>query len=111
MRDRLDWQRAREHDLSLLWGTTVYLFGIGLAFVRWFKVPMPIETRAASRLACIVVARQSARSSPACAALSAGRHALTTLTRRVTATTNAMVRIVGSNVIQNGTSLPIIPTT
>jgi hypothetical protein len=34
----LDWLRAR-HGLSLLWGTTVYLFGIGLAVVRWFKVP------------------------------------------------------------------------
>ncbi len=34
----LDWLRA-QHGLSLLWGTTVYLFGIGLAVVRWFKVP------------------------------------------------------------------------
>ncbi len=34
----LDWLRA-QHGLSLLWGTTVYLFGIGLAIVRWFKVP------------------------------------------------------------------------
>jgi len=34
----LDWLRA-QHGLELLWGTTVYLFGIGLAFVRWIKVP------------------------------------------------------------------------
>ena len=34
----LDLLRA-QHGLSLLWGTTVYLFGIGLAVVRWFKVP------------------------------------------------------------------------
>jgi hypothetical protein len=32
----LDWLRAR-HGLSLLWGTSVYLFGIGTAVVRWFK--------------------------------------------------------------------------
>ena len=34
----LDWLRAR-HGLSLLWGTSVYLFGIGLAVVKWFKAP------------------------------------------------------------------------
>ena len=34
----LDWLRAR-HGLSLLWGTSVYLFGIGLAVVKWFRVP------------------------------------------------------------------------
>jgi hypothetical protein len=33
----LDWLRA-QHGLSLLWGTTFYLFGIGLAALRWFKV-------------------------------------------------------------------------
>ena len=34
----LDWLRAR-HGLSLLWGTSVYLFGIGFAVVRWFRGP------------------------------------------------------------------------
>lgn len=34
----LDWLRAR-HGLSLLWGTSVYLFGIGFAIVRWFRGP------------------------------------------------------------------------
>jgi hypothetical protein len=34
----LDWLRA-QHGLSLLWGTSVYLFGTGLAVVRWFKAP------------------------------------------------------------------------
>ena len=35
----LDWLRA-QHGLSLLWGTSVYLFGIGLAVVRWFRAPL-----------------------------------------------------------------------
>jgi hypothetical protein len=35
----LDWLRA-QHGLSLLWGTTFYLFGLALAALRWFKVPM-----------------------------------------------------------------------
>lgn len=35
----LDWLRA-QHGLSLLWGTTFYLFGIALAALRWFKVPV-----------------------------------------------------------------------
>jgi hypothetical protein len=33
----LEWLRAR-HGLSLLWGSTIYLFGMVLAVVRWFKV-------------------------------------------------------------------------
>ena len=33
----LDWLRA-QHGLSLLWGTTFYLFGIALAALRWFRV-------------------------------------------------------------------------
>jgi hypothetical protein len=32
----LDWLRA-QHGLSLLWGTTFYLFGMALAVLRWFK--------------------------------------------------------------------------
>ena len=32
----LEWLKAR-HGLSLLWGTTFYLFGIALAVVRWFR--------------------------------------------------------------------------
>jgi len=35
----LDWLRA-QHGLSLLWGTTFYLFGLALAALRWFKVPV-----------------------------------------------------------------------
>jgi hypothetical protein len=34
----LDWLRAR-HGLSLLWGTSVYLIGIGFAVVKWFRGP------------------------------------------------------------------------
>jgi len=37
----LEWLRA-QHGLELLWGTSVYLFGIGLAVARWFKVPNAI---------------------------------------------------------------------
>jgi hypothetical protein len=33
----LEWLSAR-HGLSLLWGTTFYLFGMALAVIRWFKV-------------------------------------------------------------------------
>jgi hypothetical protein len=32
----LEWLRAR-HGLSLFWGTAVYLFGLGLAGVKWVK--------------------------------------------------------------------------
>ena len=35
----LEWLRAR-HGLTLLWGTTVYLFGLATALVRWLKVPV-----------------------------------------------------------------------
>ena len=35
----LDWLRAR-HGLSLLWGTTMYLFGLVTAAVRWLKVSL-----------------------------------------------------------------------
>jgi hypothetical protein len=35
----LEWLRAR-HGLTLLWGTTVYLFGLLMAAIRWFKVPL-----------------------------------------------------------------------
>jgi hypothetical protein len=35
----LEWLRAR-HGLTLLWGTTVYLFGLATAVVRWLKVPL-----------------------------------------------------------------------
>lgn len=34
----LDWLRAR-HGLSLLWGTTLYLFGIFLGVWRWLRTP------------------------------------------------------------------------
>ena len=34
----LDWLRAR-HQLSLFWGTTIYLFGIGSAVLKWWKGP------------------------------------------------------------------------
>jgi hypothetical protein len=34
----LDWLRAR-HGLSLLWGTTLYLFGLVAAILRWWRVP------------------------------------------------------------------------
>lgn len=33
----LDWLRAR-HGLSLLWGTTLYLFGLAVAALRWWRV-------------------------------------------------------------------------
>lgn len=33
----LEWLKAR-HGLSLLWGTTFYLFGMALAVLRWLKV-------------------------------------------------------------------------
>ena len=33
----LEWLKAR-HGLSLLWGTTFYLFGLALAVLRWLKV-------------------------------------------------------------------------
>jgi hypothetical protein len=33
----LEWLKAR-HGLSLLWGTTLYVFGMALAVLRWFKV-------------------------------------------------------------------------
>lgn len=33
----LDWLRAR-HGLSLLWGTTIYLFGLVMAILRWWRV-------------------------------------------------------------------------
>jgi hypothetical protein len=35
----LEWLRAR-HGLTLLWGTTVYVFGLATAVVRWLKVPL-----------------------------------------------------------------------
>jgi hypothetical protein len=35
----LEWLRAR-HGLTLLWGTTAYVFGLATAVVRWFKVPL-----------------------------------------------------------------------
>ena len=34
----LEWLRAR-HGLSLLWGTTLYLFGLVVAILRWWRVP------------------------------------------------------------------------
>jgi len=34
----LEWLKAR-HGLSLLWGTTLYLFGLGAAIVRWWRSP------------------------------------------------------------------------
>ena len=35
----LDWIRA-QHGLSLLWGTTLYLFGLVLSMLRWWgKLP------------------------------------------------------------------------
>jgi len=33
----LEWLRAR-HSISLLWGTTFYLFGIFILFLRWWKI-------------------------------------------------------------------------
>lgn len=35
----LEWLRAR-HGLTLLWGTTAYVFGLATAVVRWLKVPL-----------------------------------------------------------------------
>jgi hypothetical protein len=35
----LEWLRAR-HGLTLLWGTTAYVFGLATAAVRWLKVPL-----------------------------------------------------------------------
>ena len=32
----LDWLRA-QHGLSLLWGTTIYLAGLAMAVLRWYK--------------------------------------------------------------------------
>jgi hypothetical protein len=34
----LEWLSAR-HGLSLLWGTTLYIFGLILSVVRWWKTP------------------------------------------------------------------------
>jgi hypothetical protein len=34
----LEWLKAR-HGLSLLWGTTLYLFGLILTIVRWWRTP------------------------------------------------------------------------
>jgi hypothetical protein len=36
----LEWLSAR-HGLSLLWGTTLYIFGVILSVVRWWKAPSP----------------------------------------------------------------------
>lgn len=33
----LDWLRAH-HGISLLWGTTIYLFGLVMALLRWWRV-------------------------------------------------------------------------
>jgi hypothetical protein len=33
----LEWLRAR-HGLSLLWGSTVYIVGLLMGALRWFKV-------------------------------------------------------------------------
>lgn len=35
----LEWLKAR-HGLSLLWGTTLYLFGLAAAILRWWKAPL-----------------------------------------------------------------------
>jgi hypothetical protein len=34
----LEWLKA-QHGLSLLWGSTFYLFGLALTVSRWFKGP------------------------------------------------------------------------
>jgi hypothetical protein len=33
----LDWLQAH-HGLSLLWGTTLYLFGVAATILRWWRV-------------------------------------------------------------------------
>jgi hypothetical protein len=33
----LEWLKAR-HGLALLWGTTLYLFGLGIGILRWWKL-------------------------------------------------------------------------
>jgi hypothetical protein len=33
----LEWLRAR-HGLSLLWGTTLYLFGVIVGALRWWGI-------------------------------------------------------------------------
>jgi hypothetical protein len=33
----LEWLKAR-HGLSLFWGTSLYLFGLAAAALRWFGV-------------------------------------------------------------------------
>jgi hypothetical protein len=35
----LEWLKAR-HGLSLLWGTTLYLFGLVLGVARWIRIPL-----------------------------------------------------------------------
>ena len=35
----LEWLRAR-HGLSLLWGSTVYIVGLLMGALRWFKVSL-----------------------------------------------------------------------
>ena len=34
----LEWLQAR-HGLSLLWGTTLYVFGLVVAALRWWRTP------------------------------------------------------------------------
>jgi hypothetical protein len=33
----LEWLRAR-HGLSLLWGTALYLFGLAVGVLRWWRL-------------------------------------------------------------------------
>ena len=35
----LEWIRAR-HGLSLLWATTLYLFGVITAILRWWRISL-----------------------------------------------------------------------